>query len=181
MSPADQTASNGFATLSGIFIFLESPSKKWGWEKKGWGAGGSRRGCWREKWRKSSSWNAKPNIPPAPPNLPPPNLFLFFFFLPPRRRILFSSQLYSWVIVQSSANGLCQAVVTLQSYWQERWQVGEDYKGTLHDIFWWADYSEISQELKYITLFWNSQPCQHTGQLTWAAAFSPPQCCWPVH
>lgn len=49
--------------------------------------------------------------------------------------MIFSGQLYSGVIVQSSANGLCQAVVTLQSYWQERWQVGEDYKGTLRDIF----------------------------------------------
>lgn len=145
------------------------------------GLGEKRVGCRGEKKRVLEGAVEKIFILKCQAKHPPCPTKSSFFFFPPRRRILFSSQLYSWAIVQSSANGLCQAVVTLQSYWQERWQVGEDYKGTLHDIFWWADYSEISQELKYITLFWNSQPCQHTGQLTWAAAFSPPQCCWPVH
>lgn len=136
--------------------------------KKSGVRGRDRRGCWREQWRKILFLKCEAKHPHCPTRA---------FFLP-RRKMIFSGQLYSGVIVQSSANGLCQAVVTLQSYWQERWQVGEDYKGTLRDIFWWADYSEISQELKYITLLWNSQPCQRTGQLTWA--FSPSQRCWPV-
>lgn len=167
-SPADWTASNVFATLSWILIFLESPSK-----------GGKRVRCIGGA-EEGSGEKSGENHPEMPSQTHPlPQLIFFLFFS--GGNTVFSSQLYSWVIVQSSANGLCQAVVTLRSYWKERWQVGKDYKGTLHDIFWWADYSEISQELKCITLFWDSQPCQHTGQLTWAAAFSPSQSCWPAH
>lgn len=119
-------ASNDFATFrSGILFSWSDLLKKCGWEEKEWGAGGDRRGCWREQWRKILFLKCEAKHPHCPTRT---------FFLP-RRKMIFSGQLYSGVIVQSSANGLCQAVVTLQSYWQERWQVGEDYKGTLRDIF----------------------------------------------
>lgn len=62
-----------FAIVSGISIFLESPPLKNEVGRKGWDVAGSRRGTWREQWRKSSSRNAKPNIPP------PNQIFLFFF------------------------------------------------------------------------------------------------------